>query len=815
MSYLLPSLRAWWLLCLSTVITISIVTASQLFTHRIGLFLDRQASELLAADLLLQSSEQLPADFISRAQSMGLDTATTVSLRTAIFIADEAQLVELKAVSDAYPLRGALEVQHQALGESERVARGPQPGEVWIDSKLAAQLNQSLELGLTSVRATKILSYEPDRGGTLFNLAPRVLMHIDDLAATGLLVPGSRARHHLLVAGKDNLVKQFEQSIKPELEKGQELQTIENARPEMRNALDRTRKFFAFSIVLTLVIAMIATAITARYAASQETIKVAVLRTFGIAGSKLLGYYSRQILKIWLWSLPAGLGLGYLAQFPLQGAMGLWFGTRLPETDISPYLLASLIGFVSLVGFSFPHILNVLDSPPMQVLRQIRSSMSRKRSLFLLTSSLVTLFLVLMLIIDHFMMATALFVVILLIATLIPLILKLILSYLQKLNDKRFWLSGYILSRLLSTQRNALFVMTGFIITLLSVLLISQVKDQLLEDWEKQLPNDKPNYFLVNISSQDVGELTSFLQTRQIPTSGAYPLVRTRLQEINDQDVTEMEFGDVRARHLIDHTFNISHSDKLPPDNEIIEGEWLDNNSTRDGFSVEQGMAQKLGLKLGDRLRFSVAGSSFEGPVANIRSVVWENFRPNFYILASQDQLQAQPQTWLMSAFISAQNKPLLKPMLQKFPTITLLDISEIMQRIKSIIERASMALEFFFVFASLSAIIVLLSALNTANHNRKMEIALLLALGANNRHKLRSQLFEFIAMGFIVGLFAAAFATLTGWMIGYFFFDLPFVFRPGLWLSSVAVSILVITLVGVSFIYRSFSISPMHLLRS
>jgi putative ABC transport system permease protein len=812
---LIPRIQAWWLLWLSTVITISIVAASQIFTQRISLLLDHQAGELMAADMLIISPEPLPKRFGQQARDLGLETAITVTLRTAIFIDDEPQLVALKAVSDDYPLRGTLERKTELLGQAQRIDHGPGAGELWIDSKIAAQMNRNIELGKLTLPASWILSFEPDRGGSLFNLAPRILMHLEDLPSTGLLIPGSRARYRLLVAGDPLALQQYETLIRPLLNETQQLQTLETARPEMRNALERTRKFFALSIVLTLVIAMIAIAIAARYSATRESTKVAVMRTFGISSKRLIGYYLNQILKIWLWSLPVGLTIGYLAQFPLQWALDFWFNSKLPSTDLWPYLLASLIGLVSLLGFSLPHIMNVLDTPPMQVFRQTVTRASRHKSLVLAFSSLLTLFLVLLLIVSELKLAALLFALILVIAIVIPVILKLILKFLQLFNTHGFWLHHYLLSRLLSGQRNALFVMSGFSLTLLSVLIISQVKDQIIDEWEMQLPQDKPNYFLANIATGDVSALTEFLQQQQVPSSDAYALIRARLVAINGQNVKQVEFSNERARGLINHTFNISFSDRLPADNEIVEGKWLSDMENPEGFSVEEGMAESLGLKLGDRLRFNVGGDEFEQTVSSIRSVVWENFQPNFFILGTPQLLKTKPQTWLLSAYISPQRQAILKPIVQRFPSVTLLDISEIMQRVRSIIDRASVALQFFFVFALGSGVIVLLSALKTSSHTRELEIALLQALGASGPQKLKSQVFEFIFMGGLVGAFSAFFATLTGWIVGHWFFDLPLIFSPGLWIISIVAATVVLTLVGVLFLYHSFSISPMRLLRS
>ena len=815
MHRLYPQIHAWWLLWLAAVITMTIVAASQLFTDRIGQLLDHQASELLAADMLVNSSEKLPEAYTAMAQQFGLSTAQVVELRSAIFIDDRPQLVEVKAVSSGYPLRGSLELKKDLLSQPRITRSIPERGEIWIDNKIRSELGQSVALGYSNLSASWIISYEPDRGGSLFNLAPRILMNLQDLDSTGLLSDGSRAKYKLLVSGSPESLQGFRNAISEKLTEGEQLQSLENARPEMRKALQRTKKFFSMSIIMTLVIAMVAIAITARYAASQETTKVSVMRTFGISARRLISYYAWQIVKVWILAAPIGLLLGLAAQYPLQWALGFWFSSSLPDPTLSPFILSAAVGLVSLVGFSLPPLLNVVDTPPMQMLRQMSLQAQGGKSLFLAGISFFTLYLVLLIIVPDLKMASLLYLLIIVIALFIPAVLKLLLVIYAKLGQSRFWLKNYALSRLSSYNRNALFVMSGFSLTLLSVLLISLVKDQLIQDWETQLPADKPNYFMVNIPTAEVEELSAFLQQHQIKSSDAYALVRARLKSINDQDIKQVKFATERGEHLSNHVFNISYTEVLPADNEIVEGEWLGAETDKNEFSVEQGMAKNMGLNLGDRLVFSVAGSNFEGRVSSIRSVVWENFRPNFFIIGTGQQLADKPQTWLMSALIKPQQKALLKELVAKFPSVTLLDISEVMQRIKGIIDRASLALQFFFMFAILAAIIVLLSALNTANKDRQMELALLQSLGASRRDKVYSQIFEFVLMGTTVGFFAALFAALTGYIVGAYFFDLNFVFKPEIWLYSIAIAVISITTLGTLFISRTFTVSPMSLLRS
>ena len=805
----LPRLSGAWLLGLALVVTVSIVTASQLFTDRIGRMLDRQAAELLAADLLIASPRVLPASWSALAREQGLRVAETRSLRTAIFVDDEPQLVELKAVSGSYPLRGRLEIRDGPFTTARNSAAGPAPGELWIDSQLASLLGQTIDLGEARLPATRILSFEPDRGGSLFNLAPRVMMALEDLDATGLILPGSRVRYRLLVAGDKAAVARFRQIIEPLLADGQQLQSLDNARPEMRKALERSRRFFALASLLTLVIAMIAIALTAAHAAAREQTTVAVMRSFGISGRRLLQYYLAQLARLWLWATPPGLLLGWAAQYPLQWLLGAWFGLNLPEAGGNAYALAALVGALALLGFSLPPILQLLDTPPSRVLRDLPQAPSLRARL-LRGISLMALFAILWLMLGQALQAALLLLLILVIASVLPLLLRFPVALLAARRRGGFWLAGYLYSRLLAPGRHALLVMSGFSLTLMSLLLLTQVKDQLLEEWALQLPEDKPNYFLVNIPPDRVAALAGRLDEAGIPASRGYPLVRARLRAIGGIPVEQLRLQGNEAHRLVNHVFNLSWSRELPPDNAIVAGEWAPD----DGLSVEQGMAEELGIRPGDRLQFSVGSKLFEAPVTSLRSVLWENFRPNFYVLAPQSLLAGLPQTGLMSAYVDAAHRDRLKPLMQDFPGVLLLDISELMARIKSIIDRASLSLQFFLAFALLSGLLVLLSALNSTRRDREREMALLRALGASGGQAMRSQLGELLMMGLLVGLFASLLAQLIGWGVAAFWFDLGPAWSPALWGIGLISGLLLILLPGWLFLRRSLAVSPMQLLR-
>ncbi|MFT5658495.1 MAG: putative ABC transport system permease protein [Gammaproteobacteria bacterium] len=810
-------IQSYWLMLVATVITVTIVTSSQLLTQRISLLLDRQASELLAADLIVVSGEPISADYQPKAEAMGLTVSSTISFRSAVFIDDSPQLVAIKAVDSAYPLRGHLEIAREITGDKTSVNLGPAAGEIWLDPKLSQLLEKPVALGSRQFSSEWLLTFEPDRGGgSVFNLAPRILMNIADLASTELIVPGSRATYRLLFAGDPEQVTQFGEWLKSNLSVAEKVQDLENARPEMRRALDRTRQFFALSIVLTLVIAMVAIAITARYTASQEAPKVAMLRAFGISQARLMRFYAQQLGKVWLIATILGISLGWMSQYPLQWALDGWFGKELPLVyGVMPYINAAIVGFVSLAGFSLPFLFNATATPPMQVFRPATTRQSLRRNLFIIASAIVSVFLVLVVLVQSSKLAIVTLAMVLGIALILPAIFYLMINVLLFSGRRQFWLKQYLLSRLRTSTRGALAVMSGFSLALLAILLIGVVKDELMNSWETQLPAEIPNYFLINIPTDEVPAIEQFLQQREISSSAAFPLVRARLTHINDVPAQEVELNDPRAPHLIKHTFNVSYADDLPDDNEITAGKWIQADSKTPQWSIESGLAKSLQLKLGDILSFDVAGELVEAPITSIREVLWENFKPNFYLMSNRQLLEDQPQTWLMGALVSADKKLELKQLIQAFPSVTLLDITELMARIRGIVSRATNALEFFFLFAIASAFVVLIAAVQTGKRERQMESSLLRALSANISQLYKVHVFEFSLMGLLIGFFAALFASITGWIISVQFFDIEYHFSSSIWLYGMLSATLVLTTAGTLVSRKVYNTSPMKMLRS
>ncbi len=803
--------KGYGFMLVAAVISITIMTASQLFTNKITRLLDLQASELLAADALVSSTETVNPELINIARQQGLSVARTIHLRTAVFTSQGLQLVELKAVDMAYPLRGHLEIKDSPFDKPTKRFNGPAKGELWLDQKIASLINEpSLELGQLELKPNKILTLEPDRGGSLFNLAPRVMIHLNDLAATQLLLPGSRARYNVLFSGEPDAIRQFVTTIKPLLRTHESIQSLNNARPEMRSALERVRQFFAFGIIMTLVIAMSAVALSARYIASLEAKKVAVMRVFGVSQQRLLRYYLKRIFIVWLFSVPIGWALGWLSQIPVEWLLGHWFNQTLPSGGVFPYAIGALFGAIGLFGFSVPFFYVLLQTSPNNVLRTLNWQYApRQYGLFVFV--VVVLALLLFVLIQDWVLSFASLVVILGIVASVPLLIRLFLVSLKKLLGQRFWLRGFVISRLLHKQRNALFVMTAFMMTLLSVLLVSVVKDDLFADWQSMLKADTPNYFAINIQQQQAPELAAVLDINQLDASNLYPLVNARITHINRMAIKDIRLSHPRAQHFKSRVFKMSASTSLPAENTLLEGQWPPAKGT---ISIEQSMLDIFNLKLNDRLVLDIAGQNIEVTISSVRHVVWENFKPNFYILAAPQDIADLPQTYIMSVFVPQDKKDLLVMLHQQFPSVTWLDISQLMGRIKQLIDRSALALEFFFVFALLAGIVVLLSSILASQQQRMSEIALLKSFGVSRQKIIQAQIGEFILMGAVVGFMASSLASVTGWAITHFLFGISYTLNPWLWLTGLGSSIVLLTITGLYAVKHTYQSSPIRLLR-
>lgn len=787
-----------YLLAGALVLTVAAITAVGFFTDRIEGAMERQGGELIAADLAIDASTPLPDDIAADAVARGLRLARTMSFRSVAMAGDASQLVEVKAVDDAYPLRGGLRLQGS---DGERPApAGPPVGTAWVEPRLLAVLGQPqgalLGLGDVQLPMTEVIAYEPDRGTNFFQIAPRVLIHLDQVPATGLVVPASRVRYRLLLAGEPAAIEGFTAWARPRLPPNADLIDAASARPEFETAVQRASRFLHLAALTTLLVAGAAIALASRRLVDRQTDAVAVMRCLGAPRHLLLRVLFLRLVLFGLLASLVGCLLGFIAQFGLVRLLADWFGTDLPAAGLQPALVGIGTGLIALVGFAAPPLLQLAAVPPLRV---IRRDLGPPRASVALAGGAAALALGLLVFWqagDPALAAKLLGGVAGAVLALVALGAALVwLAGLAARRSRGVWRLG--LAGLARRPGSAILAIVGFGLGVLALLLLAVVRLDLLRAWQDTLPVGAPNQFAINIQPDEVDALAAFLDDQGLETTGMFPMIRGRLTGIGSRAIDPDQLPDPRARRLAEREFNLSYGDQLQADNEIIEGAWWSGPDAPPQFSVEESIAETFGIRIGDQLRFWVAGHAVTAPVTSIRRVQWDSFNVNFFVIGSPTVLAAEPATWITSFHLAPDDEHLVPELLRGYPSITLIDVGTLLRQVRGVIEQGVRAVEYVFAFTLVAGLLVMLAGIQASLAVRRGEHGVLRTLGASRRQLLGSLAVEFTTAGLLAGLMASLFAELTGWVLARELLDTGFAFNPWLWLLGVLGSGLVIGLAG------------------
>ena len=783
--------REMRVLAMALVVAVGALTAVGFFTDRVDRAMAQRATALIGADLVVESDDPIPAGWHERARALGLESSGFVTFPTVVVSGDRTELVSVKAVASGYPLRGRVRLADAPFGDAETVDSIPAPGTVWLDPRLFARLGvavgDTIPVGRRDLRIAGSIEHEPDRSGALFQLAPRLMFNRADLESTGLISEASRFDDHLLAAGAADALGRFRDWVEDRGGPGLEFQGVDNARPEMRAALDRARTFLGLAAIMAVILAGAAVAVAAHALAGREADASALLRCFGARQRLVTGTLLLRLLVIGIAASLGGVLVGWLAQSGLVAFVGAWFGDDLPPPGPGPVAVGLAAGLVTLVGFGLVPVLRVRRVPVMRVLQ--RSAATPEPSAWAVLALAVA---AVALLVVYQAGDTGLARWILLGTFAMLALLGLAAAGLVRMAGRlrgravTGWRFG--LANLARRPRTSAVQMVGFGLGLLALLLLAVVRVDVLEAWRSDVPPDAPNQFMVNVQPDDVDTVRARLQAADIEPTGFYPMVRGRLRAIGERPVAPADFESDRARRLVEREFNLSWARDHRPDNEIVAGEWWDNGTAGTGaeLSVEEGIAEALGIELGDRLAFDVAGQRVAGEVTNLRHVQWDSFKVNFFVLASPGTLDGAPATWITSYHAPPRARPAIRALVRDFPGITVLDVDQILEQVRAIIRQGTRAVEYVFVFTLLAGIIVLAAAVQASRDERRVEIALLRTLGAS-RARVRAILgAEFVALGLLAGLIAATGAAATGWAITDRVLDLPYHFNP--WLFALGV---------------------------
>ena len=799
---------------LALIIAVASMTTVDFFTDRVNQVTEIQATELLAADLVVGSAEPFRQELVGQARGLGLNTALTVSFRSVVVFGDRLELAEVKAVQSGYPLRGRLLVSEQLFSEEFASGAIPGPGAVWPDPRLFQLLDfsvgDSVNLGASSLRVAKVLTYEPDRGGDMFNIAPRLLMNLADLEATGLIRPGSRATYRLLVSGPGeavagfrNLVGQYEEY---------DIRDIRDARPELRTALDRAEQFLGLAVLVSIALAGLAIALSAQRYATRHFDNCAIMRCFGADQGTIIKIYFIQLSVLALVCSGIGCVFGYLGQSGLTALMRGLVSRPVPEPGLAPVLTGMSAGMVTALGFAMPQVLRLKNVTPLRVLRRDLVPLP-VGSLGIYAAAIGCLLLLAPWQSGNVEMLLYGFTGLAITGVSAFLATRLAIRWLNTLRSgvgvaARFGLANIVRRAGLSTAQ-----VLAISIGVMALTLLVLVRTDLLANWSNRLPPDTPNYFLINIQPGEVGAVSKFIDDRAGIAPSAYPMIRARLLTINGKAVDPDDYADERAKRFARRTFNLSVAENLQEDNRLTTGEWW-GDTDENLFSFEEEFAATLGISLGDRLEFKIADKPVTGTVNNTRWVDWDTFNVNFFVVANPGTLDGYPATYITSFHLAPENRRLLIELVRTWPSVTVFDVDSILKQVRGIMEQVVKAVEFVSGFTLLAGIIVLLAALQTTHDERRRETALLNTLGAGRGHVLTGLVAEFALLGLVAGTVAALTATVAEMLLAEYVFHIDIAVNPWVWLVTPLLSTLVVVVGGLAGTRKVLSTPPMLALR-
>ncbi|MCG6965119.1 MAG: FtsX-like permease family protein [Chromatiaceae bacterium] len=807
-----PGLR---LLLAALLVAVAALTSVAFFAERVERALQLQGAALMAADLVVEQGEAIPAEWLEKADALGVRHARTVTFPSVIIANERPLLVQVKAVEEPYPLRGRLQVQTPGGA----AARPPAAGEAWLEGRLRDRLGAvigrtDLRLGELGLRAGGVLLDEPDRGGNLFQLAPRLMINYADVQRSGLLGPASRVKYRLLLAGDADQVVALRAWLSERLPQGSELADLENARPELRTAIERARRFLSLAALCASLLAGVAILLATRRYVDRALDGAAVLRTLGMSGGAVMRWHLGQLLAVVIAATAVGSLLGLLGQQALVAVLGDWFGESLPLPGPRPVLVGLLFGLSMAVGFALPTLLRIGRVPPLRVLRRELEVQGLSGWLVWLLAAGAFVALMMWQVQDA---RLALGMALALVAALALFMLagRLLLFLLAPLR-RTGGAAALGLAALARYPQLTLLQLAGFGLGITLLLLLAVVRVDIIETWQGSLPPQAPNHFLINIQPDERSALTALLAQRQIPNSGLHATTRARLIAISGRRVEPESYTDTRARRLAAREYSLGFSDTMQPDNRVHAGRWWDSEAARrPAFSVEEGLANSLGIRVGDTLSFDVAGQTVSAPVTSLRGVSWDSFNVNFFVVGTPVLAETLPVAYLSSLYLDQASESLTLELTERFPAVSVLDVRPILAQVREIMERGALAVEMVFLFTLIAAALVTLAAAQVSRDERAREVAVMRTLGASRRRLLGAVLAEFGLLGLIGGLLAALLASVSGYLIAVELFDLPGQVSAAIWWLGIGAGTAVVALVGWLATRRLLGVPPMQVLNS
>ena len=789
-------LSEWRALIIALALAITIASLMSVLGERIERTLVRQGAALLGADLVLSNSRPLGDDAIKLATELGLRSSRVIQLGTMAMRAEPASsakdnadndsnnngflLVSVRSLSTPYP-RGEIELSTPSPHAL------PEIGNVWAEPSLLERLNlqlgDSIQLGKQQFTISNLIQSAPDRGRGFISFNPQLVINRAQLDSTGLLGPGARVQYRQLFAGDAKDIGQLETALNKQLKTGERLTSLTSLENQQTGALNKASAYLRLGALFALLIAAMTILLSLRRFTQSQHKRAALLKTLGLSDAQLLQLYLSQLGLAWLFCSAAGIGLAIGLETISLNLLHSLLPQPVPTAGLVSYLSGPAIGFTILFCLGLPALFKLQNSNPIQLLQGEGSSLSWGNKLPYLIA-LLLLLIGTSIYLNNLWLTLSLTFFILIVGSLLGWLGAAASYWLAKKGAPYYRLGPLLLSRITQQQRWYR-IQVPVICLLFSLLSINLVAlNDMLSRWQAQLPADTPNHFLINIQDWEKAPVEELLKSEQINTK-LWPIYRGRLKGINDQPLNLSLTEEQQKHSSLNRELNLTWATQIPEHNKLTQGQWQEEQ----GVSLEQSIATALDIKMGDKLTFNIGGIDVSAQVSSFRSLRWDSFQPNFYYIFSPGILQQLPASYITSFHLNDNSASLSQKLIQQFPTLTLIDVRQILNQLQQLLERLSLLSSLLMLLTTSAGVVLLYVTLTQELEQRRYENALLQTLGASAAQCKQLDKIEMGLIGAISGFMAVIISELSLWPIHQQLLKLDPVLHPILWVGLPLIS--------------------------
>ena len=813
------------------ILSVAAVLSLSLFSERLQGALTDRSAEFIAADRQLSARAPLDPEWISAAHTYNLATALQTSTRSMAFANDELALVDLRAVSEDYPLKGTIKLAPELFATGVATDHIPASGEAWMDSRLfqllGVSLGDKIELGEAQFTITQVLSEIPDGGFSVFNADPMVLINLSDIAATKVTGPGSRVNYKVYFTGDDNDLDNYFDELSPQLDRQvHRWLSVQDDTSPIGESVARAEQFFLLASLLAIVLAAVAIGVAAQRYAQRHFDPVAIMKTLGASTATIRKVYLYQIVFIALLGIVIGAIVGFVLQQLVVSALADTVEVSLQVWYWRPLLIAIFTGSVCALLFCLYPLLGLFSIPPLRVLRRdIASSFSARGGQYLTAGGAILL--LMWVYSQNVKISLILFVSGLILVGLLLAATFGLIALGRVLGTGRMGAWQLAWARIKRRSLDNSVQLISFALTIMLLLVVLVMRNDIVQQWRDQLPTGTANYFLANVTEEQRPNLVQHFADNGIETDGLYPVSRGRFVKINDEilrnDITKEEEDTTNeTRRGMGREANLTWDTTLQMGNEVIAGQWHgewtpETSELGDGIypvSIEERVGKRMRIGMGDQLTFNIGSEIVTVEVTSIRTVNWQTMQPNFFFVLHPMAMEAFRASYITSFYLPPERKPELTRLMAPFASVTMFDVDARINQVRSIIDQVSAAIEFILILVLVAGSLVLIAQVQASMDERQRELAILRTLGAKGRMIRASVIYEFLIIGSVAGFMAALANEVSLYLLQTQIFQMQSSLHIEYWVIAPLTGAVVVGLLGAASCWRLLSMNTQVLLR-